>query len=91
MYALVRYRAVTEEVLMNANDDTMQQEWWTTPKRLAQDPPQTLADSLQQLALMEFAAATKATMIRSQIDPTWLPQDGLTERAQNAIAAASGH
>ena len=88
MYALVRHRAVTEEILMRADEETMQQGWWTTAKRLAQDPPQSLAASLQQLALMEFAAATKASMIRSRIDAGYQPQPDLVERAQNAIAAA---
>ena len=38
MYALVRHRAVTEEILMRASDETMEQAWWTRAKRLAQDP-----------------------------------------------------
>jgi len=88
LYALVRHRAVTEEVLMQASDETMQQVWWTQAKRLAQDPEQTLTESLQQLALQEFAAAVKATMIRTRIDTEWSPQLDLQERAQSAIAAA---
>ncbi len=88
LYALVRHRAVTEEILMQATDDTMQSEWWTRAKRLAQDPPQTLSQSLQQLALEEFATATKAQNIRAQIDPQWQPQPELAQRAQQAIAAA---
>ena len=54
MYALVRHRAVTEEVLMGASDETMREVWWTRARRLAQDPEQTLTESLQQLALEEF-------------------------------------
>ncbi|MDE2746569.1 MAG: hypothetical protein OXI41_11385 [Chloroflexota bacterium] len=88
LYALVRHRAVTEEVLMQASDETMQQAWWTRGKRLAPDPEQTLTESLQQLAVQEFASAVKATMIRTQIDAEWSPQLDLQERAQSAIAAA---
>ena len=88
MYALVRHRAVTEEILMQATDETMQQAWWTRAKRLAQDPEQTLTDSLQELALNEFAIATKSANIRAQVDAEWSPQPELAERAQNAIAAA---
>lgn len=88
LYALVRHRAVTEEILMQASDETMQQTWWTRAKRLAQDPEQTLTESLQQLALQEFAIATKSANIRAQIDPEWLRQPELAERAQQAIAAA---
>ena len=88
MYALVRHRAVTEEILMQATDETMQQTWWTRAKRLAQDPEQTLTDSLQELALNEFAIATKSANIRAQVDAEWSPQPELAERAQNAIAAA---
>ena len=88
LYALVRHRAVTEEILMQATDETMQQAWWTRAKRLAQDPEQTLAESLQELALNEFAVATKSVNIRAQVDAEWSPQPELAERAQNAIAAA---
>ena len=89
LYALVRHRAVTEEILMQATNETMQQPWWTHAKRLAQDPDQTLTQSLQQLALEEFAIATKAANIRAQIDPAWEPQPELAERAQKAVAAAN--
>ena len=88
LYALVRHRAVTEEVLMQASDETMQQAWWTRAKRLAQDPDQTLTESLQELALEEFAIATRSASIRGQIDPEWTAQPELAERAQRAIAAA---
>ena len=88
LYALVRHRAVTEEILMQASGETMQQAWWTRAKRLAQDPEQTLVDSLQQLALEEFAIAVKSANIRAMIDPDWSPQPELSERAQQAIAAA---
>lgn len=88
LYALVRHRAVTEEILMQATDEVMQQAWWTRARRLAQDPEQTLTESLQQLAMREFASAVKATMIRTRIDTEWSPQLDLQERAQSAIAAA---
>ena len=88
LYALVRHRAVTEEILMQASDETMQHPWWTRGKRLAQDPEQTLTESLQQLAVQEFAIATKSANIRAQIDPEWSAQPELAERAQRAIAAA---
>ena len=88
LYALVRHRAVTEEILMQATDEIMQQVWWTRARRLAQDPEQTLTESLQQLAMQEFAAAVKATMIRTRIDPSWQSQEELQQRAQSAIAAA---
>ena len=88
MYALVRHRAVTEEVLMQATDATMSQAWWTMAKRLAQDPAQSLTESLQALAMHEFAVATKSANIRAQVDPAWSAQPELAERAQEAIAAA---
>ena len=88
LYALVRHRAVTEEVLMQASDETMQSPWWTQARRLAQDPEQSLAGSLQELALGEFATATKAANIRAQIEPEWQSQPELAQRAQSAIAAA---
>ena len=88
LYALVRHRAVTEEILMHASDETMQQVWWTRARRLAQDPEQTLSESLQQLALEEFAIAAKSARIRARVDSKWLPQPELAERAQRAIAAA---
>ena len=90
LYALVRHRAVTEEILMQATDETMQQVWWTRAKRLAQDPEQTLTESLQELAVHEFATAMKSANIRAQLDPAWSPQPDLTSRAQSAIAAARG-
>ena len=89
MYALVRHRAVTEEILMQATEETMQQAWWTRAKRLAQDPEQTLTESLQQLAVQEFAVATKSANIRAQVDAKWSPQPELAARAQSAIEAAS--
>lgn len=88
LYALVRHRAVTEEVLMQASDETMQGPWSTRAKRLAQDPEQTLTESLRQLAAQEFAVATKSANIRAQIDPEWSRQPELAERAQQAIADA---
>ena len=88
MYALVRHRAVTEEVLMGASDETMREVWWTRARRLAQDPEQTLTESLQQLALEEFAIATRSASIRARIDPEWSAQPELAERAQAAIGAA---
>ena len=47
-----------------------------------------MTESLQQLAMREFASAVKATMIRTRIDTKWSPQLDLQERAQSAIAAA---
>ena len=88
LYTLVRHRAVTEEILMQATDESMSQSWWTRAKRLTQDPEQTLTGSLQELALNEFAIATKSANIRAQIDPDWSPQPELAERAHTAIAAA---
>ncbi len=88
MYALVRHRAVTEEVLMQATDETMSGAWWTMAKRLAQDPAQSLTESLQALAMHEFAVGAKSASIRAQVDPAWSPQPELAERAQQAIAAA---
>lgn len=87
LYALVRHRAVTEELLMEATDEQMTSPHWTAAMRLAGDPDTTLTQCLQQLALSEFASAVKATMIRSRIDPVWSPQLELQERAQSAIAA----
>ena len=89
LYALVRYRAVTEEILMGASDEMMRQIWWTRAKRLAQDPEQTLAASLHQLALEEIAIANRSASIRAQIDLEWTPQPDLTDRAQQALTAAS--
>ena len=89
LYALVRHRAVTEELLMEATDEQMASPHWTTAMRLADDPETTLSQCLQQLALSEFATAVKATMIRTRIDPAWSPQLELQPRAQQAIAAAS--
>ena len=88
LYALVRHRAVTEEILMRASDATMAQVWWTRARRLAQDPGQTLTASLQELALLEFAIANRSASIRAQVDPAWTAQPELAERAQRAIAAA---
>ncbi len=88
LYALVRHRAVTEELLMQATDEQMSSPHWTAAMRLAGDSETTLTQCLQQLALGEFAAAVKATMIRTRIDPAWSPQLELQERAQAAIVAA---
>ncbi len=88
LFALVRHCAVTEEVLMQqAADETMQQVWWTRARRLAQDPAQTLAESLRQLAMQEFEIATKLAEIRAQIDPDRSAQPELAERAREEIAA----
>ncbi len=88
LYALVRHRAVTEEILMQATDETMHQVWWTRARRLAQDPGQTLTESLQQLALEEFVIASRSANIRAQLDPEWSAQPELGQRAQQAIADA---
>ncbi len=88
LYALVRHRAVTEEILMRASDDTMRQVWWTRAKRLAQDPEQTLSESLRLLAERELQLAQRAVEIRQRIDPQWRAQDGLSERAAQALSAA---
>ena len=89
LYALVRHRGVTEELLMDATDEQMTAPHWTAAMRLAEDPETTLTQCLQQLAMSEFASAVKATMIRSRIDPAWEAQLELQERAQAAIGAAA--
>ena len=76
---------------MDASDETMQSAWWTRARRLAQDPAADApTESLQELALREFAVATKAANIRAQIDVEWSRQPELVERAQAAIGAARG-
>ncbi len=88
LYALVRHRAVTEELLMEATDEQMTSPHWTAAMRLAGDPETTLTECLRQLALSEFATAVKATMIRTRIDSEWSAQLELQQRAQAAIVAA---
>ena len=88
LYALVRHRAVTEEVLMQATDAAMRQVWWTRAGRLAQDPPRPLTESLRQLAERELAVAIRSADIRAQIDPDWSAQPELAERARQAITTA---
>ena len=88
LYALVRHRAVTEEILMRAEDATLAQDWPTAARSYAGEPPVTLGAALRRLAEEELATARRAASIRGSVDADWSPQPELVERAESALAAA---
>ena len=91
LYALVRHRAVTEELLMQATDAALQQPHPTRASDLAQDIPPTLQQALAELAARELHLAQQATTIRQHHEPAHNPQPDLPERTARAVAAAQLH
>ncbi len=84
LYALVRHRAVSEELLMAASDADLGR---SHRSRATRDAPRSLAEVLTFVAGAELADAERLAAHRSDVDAGWRGADELLTRARGAVAA----
>ena len=86
LYALVRHRTPTEEVLMTATADDLAAAWYTADRQAVTPRRISLADSLRALAEEELELGATALNLRAALDPHWSEPPDLRERAAAAVA-----
>jgi hypothetical protein len=87
LYALVRHRAVSEELLMAASDADLERPHLS---RATRDAPRSLAEALRFVARAELADAERLAVDRRARDPGWAGADELLTRTRAAVADAAG-
>ncbi len=87
LYALVRHRAVSEELLMAASDADLGR---SHRSRATHDAPRSLAAVLTFVAGAELTDAEWLAARRLEVDPNWAGVDELLTRARAAVAALAG-
>ncbi len=86
LYALVRHRTPTEELLMSAEADDLAAAWYTAARQAVTPRRISLADSLHALAREELQIGNAALDLRAALDPNWSEPLDLRERAAAAVA-----
>ena len=86
LYALVRHRTPTEELLMSAEADDLAAAWYTAARQAVTPKRISLADSLRSLAREELQIGNAALDLRAALDPHWSEPPDLRERAAAAVA-----
>lgn len=86
LYALVRHRTPTEEVLMTATADDLAAAWYTADRQAVTPKRISLADSLRALAEEELELGAAALDLRAALDSQWSEPSDLRERAAAAVA-----
>ena len=86
LYALVRHRTPTEEVLMSATAADLAAAWYTADRQAVTPRRISLADSLRALAEEELEIGAAALNLRAALDPHWSEPLDLRERAAAAVA-----
>ena len=86
MYALVRVRAVTEEVLMQASDEDLDRVYVSQARSHEGDEPTTLATILDMIMHADLYAAAQMQTLRSLLEPDW---PGVRESWDNAVEAVA--
>ena len=86
LYALVRHRTPTEELLMSAEAGDLAAAWYTAARQAVTPRRISLADSLHALAREELELGNAALELRAALDPNWSEPPDLRERAAAAVA-----
>ena len=86
LYALVRHRTPTEELLMSAEAGDLAAAWYTAARQAVTPRRISLADSLLALAREELELGNAALELRAALDPNWSEPPDLRERAAAAVA-----
>ena len=86
LYALVRHRTPTEELLMSAEAGDLAAAWYTAARQAVTPKRISLADSLHALAREELQIGAAALDLRAALDPNWSEPPDLRERAAAAVA-----
>lgn len=86
LYALVRHRTPTEEVLMAATADDLAAAWYTADRQAVTPRRISLADSLRALAEEDLELGAAALNLRAALDQHWSEPPDLRERAAAAVA-----
>ena len=86
LYALVRHRTPTEELLMTAEADDLAAAWYTAARQAVTPRRISLADSLHALAREELQIGNAALDLRAELDPNWSEPPDLRQRAAAAVA-----
>ena len=86
LYALVRHRTPTEELLMSAEAGDLAAAWYTAARQAVTPRRISLADSLHALAREELQIGNAALDLRAALDPNWSEPPDLRERAAAAVA-----
>ena len=86
LYALVRHRAVTEELLMTATADDLAAVWHTLTRHAVTPKPISFATALCSLAEEELEIGATALDLRAALDPAWSEPAEIRDRAAAAVA-----
>jgi len=86
LYALVRHRTPTEELLMTAEADDLAAAWYTAARQAVTPKRISLADSLHSLAREELQIGNAALDLRAALEPNWSEPPDLRQRAAAAVA-----
>ena len=90
LYALIRHRAVTEELLMGCSDDDLDRIYVSRARGGAKDgadhEPTTLGAILESMMRDELFAAAEAATLRRLIDPSWAGNREACDNAAEAVA-----
>lgn len=89
LYALVRHRTPTEELLMSAEPGDLAAAWYTAARQAVTPRRIGLADSLLALAREELELGNAALDLRAALDLHWSEPPDLRERAAAAVARLS--
>ncbi|MCZ6708052.1 MAG: hypothetical protein O7A71_08930 [Chloroflexi bacterium] len=86
MYALVRVRAVTEEMLMQVSDEALDRVYVSQARSHEGDEPTTLATILDTIMHADLYVAAQMQTLRSLLEPGW---PGVRESWDNAVEAVA--
>ncbi len=86
MYALVRHRGVTEEMLMRSEDGDLDQVYVSEARMREDAAPRALGEILDEILRNELYAAGRGQALRSVIEPDWA---GAREAWDNAVEAVA--
>ena len=86
LYALVRHRAVTEELLMTAGADDLAAAWHTAARGAVTPRAISFAAALRALAAEELQIGAAALDLRAALQPGWREPPDLREHAAAAVA-----
>ena len=89
LYALVRHRTPTEELLMSATADDLAAAWYTAERQAVTPKRISFAAALRSLAEEELQIGAAALDLRAALDPEWREPPDLRQRAAAAVARLS--
>ncbi len=86
LYALVRHRGVTEQVLMDSGDDDLDRVYVSEARSSVEHEPTPLGRILETVLRGELFAAAEMGALRLLVDPSWVGNREAWDNAAEAVA-----